>query len=67
MHGADVKSVQNILGHISIETGMKYLHAVSQRLRKTLDLMNVPMIDIAATPLQSNKKGPAVNPANPYL
>lgn len=39
MKGADLKSVQTLMGHSDISTTQKYLHAVESQLRKTVDLL----------------------------
>jgi len=39
MKGADIKSVQELLGHTSISTTQKYAHAIKEQLRKAVDLM----------------------------
>jgi site-specific recombinase XerD len=43
LKGANLKSVQTILGHASIATTQKYLHAVENQLKKTVRLLeNIP-------------------------
>ena len=39
MKGADIKSVQEILGHTDIKTTMRYVHAVKDQLKKTVALV----------------------------
>jgi len=41
MHGADIKSVQELLGHASIDTTMRYVHAVKEQLKKAVHLMEI--------------------------
>lgn len=53
MKGADLKSIQEILGHSNIETTMKYIHAIKQQLKKTVDLMDMPEMQ---TPYKSPTK-----------
>jgi len=56
MRGADIKSVSEILGHSSIETTMKYLHAIKEQLQRTVGLMDLPGLKTPTFPLHSKKK-----------
>jgi hypothetical protein len=56
--GATVRDVQEVLGHASIETTMRYLHAATDRLRSPLDTL--PM-EVPAAPVPSRQvKSPVI-------
>jgi site-specific recombinase XerD len=45
MKGADVKSVMEIMGHTDIATTQKYLHAIKEKLRTTVELLDEEAMD----------------------
>ncbi|RYD82031.1 MAG: integron integrase [Verrucomicrobiaceae bacterium] len=55
--GATVRDVQEVLGHASIETTMRYLHAATDRLRSPLDTL--PM-EAPVPPVPSRQVKPPV-------
>jgi site-specific recombinase XerD len=55
MKGADIKSVQALLGHANIATTQKYVHAVEEQLKKTVKLLE-NILDKVPT-FTSTKKG----------
>jgi site-specific recombinase XerD len=40
MKGADIKSVQEILGHRNLSTTNRYTHAIQEHLRKTVEILD---------------------------
>jgi site-specific recombinase XerD len=41
--GGNVRDVQSLLGHASLETTMIYVHGDGERVRSPLDAMSVPI------------------------
>ena len=61
-HGADIRSVQHLLGHESLSTTQVYLSVTDKRLRETVNLLNKEKRQTTSTPIDSEEIVKGVQP-----